>query len=401
MKIRFLLLNAYAVGGTVRTVVNQANALADAGHDVEITSVHRDRPAPAFPAHPAVRLRTLVDATVPPSWLRRRGESRLAARPSELVPPDEVKYRRFDGLTDRRLVRHLRSLNGGVLVTTRPALTLLAARFAPPSVITVGQEHVPHRKHRPGLAREIDRWYPRLDALTTLTEADLATYARRLTGSDAHRNTYDLRPAGGAGRVRVAHIPNLLPAHNPERSSLDRPLIVSAGRLVKPKGFARLIEAFEPIAHNHPEWQLRIYGSGPDEDRLRRLIFDRHLYNHVFLMGTTPHLEAELAKASAFALASRHEGFGMVLAEAMSHGVPPVSFDCPVGPREIITGDEGILVPPGDTAGLTKALTSLVEHPELRREMGARAVVSAQRYAPAGIREQWEALFGELAAARG
>lgn len=384
MNIRFLLLNAYAVGGTVRTVVNQANALAGAGHRVEIISVHRHRATPVFQLHPDVHLRALVDATSTVPWGLRHIEAWQAARPSALVEPTEVRYDRFNRLTDRRIVRYLRSLDGGILVTTRPALNLLSARFTPANVVTIGQEHLHYTHHKAALAAQIDHWYQRLDAVTTLTEADRRTYASRL----------------GLSTVRVEHIPNPLPAATADRSTLDRPLVLGAGRLVKSKGFDTLIEAFAPIVRDHPDWRLRIYGSGPERDGLRALIHERHLYNHVYLMGSTPHLEEELAKASVFALASRHEGFGMVLSEAMSHGVPPVSFDCPHGPREIITGDDGLLITPGDTAALTKGLTLLIERPDVRRAMGEHALTSSSRYAPDRIRTRWEALFAELTAAK-
>ncbi|MEU7483684.1 glycosyltransferase family 4 protein [Streptomyces sp. NPDC042319] len=387
MRIRFLLLNAYAVGGTVRTVVNQANALAAAGHDVEVVSVHRHRAEPRFPLHPGVRLTPLVDGTDPPSRWTRPLAYRRRRRPSRLVPEAEVRYDRFNRLTDQRVVRYLRSLRDGVLITTRPALNLLSARFAPASVVRVGQEHLHYSHHKPELAREIDRCYPRLDAVTVLTAADEDAYRQRL----------------GDGGVRVVCVPNPLSEEGvPPLSALDRPLVVAAGRLVKGKGFAKLIKAFEPVARAHPEWQLRIFGAGPEHDRLRKLIHDRHLYNHVYLMGATQEFDQELAKASVFALASRREGFGMVLAEAMSHGIPPVSFDCPHGPREIITdGEDGLLVPLGDIEGMTAALTRLVEDHDVRRKLGGRAAEAARRYAPDRIRGRWEELLAELLAAKG
>ncbi|MEC4015387.1 glycosyltransferase family 4 protein [Streptomyces sp. H27-D2] len=385
MTVRFLLLNAYAIGGTVRTVANQANALAAAGHDVEIVSVRRHRENPQFTIDPRIRLRPLVDASDRVPALRRRAEALVQRRPSRLVPPDEVRHDRFNRLTDRRILRYLRSLDGGVLVTTRPALNLLAARFAPASVVKIGQEHLHLTRHKPGLAAEIDRWYRNLDAVTVLTAADEDAYRTVLAGST----------------VRVERIPNPLPPAAAERSTLRRPLLLAAGRLVKAKGFDALIRAFAPVVRGHGQWQLRIFGSGPERDRLRALIHEQHLYNHVFLMGSTAHLEQELAKASLFALSSRHEGFGMVLAEAMSHGVPVISFDCPQGPREIIThGDDGLLVPLGDIDGLTSAIARLIEDEQLREKMGAQAAESARRYSVDHIRPAWETLFAELLAAK-
>ncbi|MEW1656769.1 glycosyltransferase family 4 protein [Streptomyces sp. NPDC093707] len=385
MKIRFLLLNAFTVGGTVRTVVNQANALAEAGHEVEIASVWRRREEPAFPIDRRIRVHTLVDASpAAPVW-RKRLEALAMRSASRLVPRTEVRYSRFNRLTDRRLVKYLSTLEGGVLITTRPALNLLSAQYAPRSVVRVGQEHLHYEHHKPDLARALRAGYRQLDALAVLTEADEQSYRSVLDGSG----------------VRIARIPNALAEARPQPSALDRPLVVAAGRLVKTKGFDHLITAFDDVVREHPDWQLRIFGAGPEKDRLRDLIHARHLYNHVYLMGPTSHLDEELAKASMFVLASRHEGFGMVLAEAMSHGVPAVSYDCPHGPREIITdGDDGLLVPPQDRPGLTAAMNRLIDDPDLRSTMGERARASSERYAMESIRPRWEALFGELLAAR-
>lgn len=387
MTIRFLLLNAYTVGGTVRTVVNQANALAAAGHDVEIKSVWRRRRTPAFAIDPRVRLSALVDVSdAVPAWRRWLDDhewldARGMSEPSSLVPQAETKYDRFSQVTDRRILRWLRSLDGGILVSTRPALNLLAARYAPPGVITVGQEHLHFAHHKPELAQTMRLAYRNLDAVTVLTEADAADY----------------RSALGDSGVRVACIPNPLAESVPQPSALDRPLVVAAGRLVKSKGFDHLIKAFAEVVREHPGWQLRIFGAGPEEDRLRKLIHARHLYNNVYLMGATKELDQELAKASMFVLSSRHEGFGMVLAEAMSHGVPVISYDCPQGPREIVThGEDGLLVPAGDVAGLTAAMNRLVDDPQLRAALGQRAAQSAGRYAMDRIRPRWEELFTEL-----
>ncbi|WP_051761982.1 glycosyltransferase family 4 protein [Microbispora rosea] len=378
MKIRYLLANAYGVGGTIRTVINQANALAG-DHDVELVSVFRNRDQSKFPLDPRVRLRALVDLRGP-RW-RHPIRTWLRSRPSQLVPPSEVRYATFSQISDHAITRFLRSLDGGVLVTTRPALNLLAARFAPPHVIRIAQEHMYLRSHKPELIDQIAHWYPRLDAVVTLTDADAAEY----------RTILDNTPA------RMATIPNALTPAERAPAALDGKIVVAAGRLTRQKGFDLLIEAFAAIVEKHPDWQLRIYGDGKERAKLQRQIHRLHLYNHVFLMGGTTTLEQELAKGAIFVLSSRFEGFGMVLIEAMAHGLPAASFDCPHGPADIIThGGNGLLVPPENVTELAAAIDSLITDASLRHILGTSAKASVTRYHIDHIRRQWEHLFTEL-----
>ncbi|WP_248965625.1 glycosyltransferase family 4 protein [Sphaerisporangium perillae] len=378
MKIRYLLMNAYGVGGTIRTVMNQAGAMAG-DHDVELVSVFRTRDEPKFPLDPRIRLHALIDLRGP-RW-RHPARTWFHNRPSRLVPPSEVRYAAFSRLSDRKIVRYLQSLHGGVLVTTRPALNLLAARFARPGIVRVAQEHMHLRSHKPELAAEIVRWYPNMDAVVTLTYTDAAEYMAALDG-------------GGA---RVATIPNALSPAERAPATRNSKTIIAAGRLTRQKGFDLLIEAFASVAGTHPDWQLRIYGDGKERGELQRLIHRLHLYNHVYLMGGTTTLEKELPKGAMFVLSSRAEGFGMVLTEAMAHGLPVVSFDCPNGPAEIISHEQdGLLVPPGDLAGLAAAIERLIIDTEQRHALGTSALASAQRYDMSWIRPQWEQLFTEL-----
>ncbi|MEV1008749.1 glycosyltransferase family 4 protein [Streptomyces sp. NPDC049881] len=395
MKIRYLLLHAYGMGGTIRTVFTQANALAAAGHDVRVVSVVRRADRPYFPLDPRVRLTALDDRRagtrrVAPrpgqgiaGRLRVRRAGRLAARPPRWVPPGESGYGAFDRGLEQKVVAYLAQLTDGVLVTTRPALNLLSARFATHGVVRVAQEHMNLGVHKGDVRAAIARWYPRMEAVSVLTQRDQDDYRTAAPGA------------------RVERIPNAVHSLKQKPSTCVGHIAVAAGRLRPQKGFDLLIPAFAEAAAGFPDWQLRIYGEGDRRKQLRKLIEEHHLYNQVFLMGRTDQLDEELAKASFYVLSSRAEGLPMVMIEAMAHAVPVVSFDCPTGPADVLThGTDGLLVPPGDVGGLAGAMRRLMADEALRARMGDAALATVQGYAPEVIGRRWQDLFEELLAGR-
>jgi glycosyltransferase involved in cell wall biosynthesis len=87
----------------------------------------------------------------------------------------------------------------------------------------------------------------------------------------------------------------------------------------------------------------------------------------------------------------------MTIVEAFAAGVPVVSFDCPQGPREIITsGHDGVLVPDGDTDAFADALLSLMDDPEEMRRLAANGKETALRYRISKVADQWDEVFADL-----
>ncbi|MFF8840023.1 glycosyltransferase [Streptomyces sp. NPDC015130] len=381
MRISFLLHNGYHYGGTIRTTFTLAEQLATR-HEVEIVSVfrHRDRPILDLPAN--VTLRHLVDLREDgPDGDRGHPDLR---RPAAVFPRGDGRWKQYSALTDARIGEYLRGVEADVLVATRPGLNVHLARQARRGPVLVGQEHLVLAGHSRRLRRDIRHEYRLLDAVTTVTEADARAY----------------RGLGLPG-VRIEAVPNSVPAPALPPADPTARIVVAAGRLTRVKRYDVLIDAFAEVAADHPDWSLRIYGTGDAvEDlggALARQIAERGLGGQVLLMGAAHPMEPEWAKGSIAAVTSRRESFGMAIVEAMRCGLPVVSTDCPNGPREIIEdGVDGRLVPVDDVAAVAGALRGLVEDDELRAKTARAALASSERFDPVRIAARHEALWTEL-----
>jgi glycosyltransferase involved in cell wall biosynthesis len=380
MKITFVIHNVYGMGGTIRTTLNLAAALADR-HDVTIVSMMRHRARPYLAVDPRVTVVPMVD-------LRKTSADAKDPRlqqPARKFPTAEKRHEQYSVLADVRVEEYLRACDADVVIGTRPGINVYVARFAPRGAVRIAQEHLTHDSHSKRLRAQLTRYYQELDAIVTTTEADAAVYRKKM------------RLPG----VRVLAVPNSVPDPGLTLDPLAAeraPVVAAAGRLIRAKRFDLLIDAFTDVAERHPDWSLRIYGAGNDQDRLQQLIDEHGLRGRAELMGAVSPIEPEFAKASIVASASNAESFGMTLVEAMRCGTPVVSTDCPLGPAEIITdGVDGRLVPVGDRKAMADALLDLIADEPARRRMSQAALASSRRYDPAPIALTYDDLFADLA----
>lgn len=189
---------------------------------------------------------------------------------------------------------------------------------------------------------------------------------------------------------------------NPVRVSSHTALLTSkrllaVGRLTPEKNFSSLIRALCPVMEKHPDWRLDILGEGNERLLLENLIQQLSLQNNVFLQGNQTNVSAWMEDSSMLVLTSRYEGFGLVLIEGMSSGLPVIAYACPCGPKDIIKdGQDGFLVAPEDEETLSERICQLIEDETLRKTMGASARMRANDYCLDTVTEQWMTLFNHL-----
>ena len=198
---------------------------------------------------------------------------------------------------------------------------------------------------------------------------------------------------------KVIFIPNML-VYYPEILS-DRTTtyhrIISVGRYAYQKGYDLLVEAWKLINNIYPNWSLHIYGSHDGDmgnyDQLKHTIEDNKMQN-VYLHPASNDVYSEYAESDFYVMSSRYESFGLVLIEAMSCGLPIVSFDCHFGPRSIIAdGETGILVPLSDVKKMADSIIFMIENTNERIRMGQNARKAVSKYKPETIISNWRQFY--------
>lgn len=192
----------------------------------------------------------------------------------------------------------------------------------------------------------------------------------------------------------LSEITKLSELHN---VAFFKPTIIGVGKLKEVKGFDILIKSFKLIIDRGFDWDLIILGDGELRQELESLVNELSIFDHVQLLGFKENPYPYMAKADLFVLSSYFEGFGQVVVEAQYLGIPIVSTDCDVGPREILqAGNCGLLVPVGDVEKLADGIEQLMTDQQLRETFIARGLNRAQDFDLPKIMAQVESLLDEI-----
>lgn len=178
-------------------------------------------------------------------------------------------------------------------------------------------------------------------------------------------------------------------AENPDH------IIISAGRLAEQKRFDLLIDAFEIVHRQYPEYQLYLYGDGPLREKLEVQAKGTTARDAIVFVGDVDDVFNEARNAEFFVLSSDFEGIPNVLLEAMSCGMGCVATDCsPGGARYLLNdGARGLIAPRGDKEELAKAMIRYIEEPALRREHELLGLQAVKDFAPDSIKKMWVEVF--------
>lgn len=358
-----IVISSLNAGGAERVVTMQANYLARDGHVVTIITMNSEYTKPFFDLDKKVRhvnvdfgppTHGLLDAIIRNSSRCIRLRKAIAASTPDCI------------------ISHLHVVN---------IRTLISSIGLNVPVIVV--EH--------GL--------PNATKLNTafLVMRNL-TYRKSSTLVVPSSGMIELFPAKILRKCKV--IPNQAVVPNHVGSNELNPLpagknIVAIGRLVKIKRFGLLLDAFSKISMRNST-TLHIVGDGPLKESLVGQACALGISDRVMFWGSVNDPWRIFRDADLLVLTSNSEAFSMVVLESMAHGVPVASFDCPVGPREIIRdGIDGVLVNNGDIDAMASSIDALISNDEKRKKMASRAVEVTERFSENRIMTLWTQCIGD------
>lgn len=197
----------------------------------------------------------------------------------------------------------------------------------------------------------------------------------------------------------ISVIPNAAIESEARRSNCMAHRVIAVGRLDYQKGFDRLIKAWGIVKkdQDYSDWRLDIFGQGEWKEMLEGMIQNLGLGDSASINHPTNEIWNEYAASSMLVMSSHFEGLPMVMIEAMSCGLPVVTFDCKCGPKDIIeNGRNGLLVPEGDVPALADAMKTLMRDEVLRQRMGAEALKIKSKYSEEKVMDSWIRLFEDL-----
>ena len=352
-------------GGVERILVEKMNHLAqDKEYEVVLLTYDQGAHEVSFPLDERVRHIDLNVRTF--TQYRYRGLRKL------------FEGWKLNRLLSQRLKRTLQEIMPNVLVATTNGKLSLLCRLKGNTPLVVeshgGYDHLIDYSVMNWLHRW-DIWcryraLKQADAIVCLSESDACKWRANYSQVQVIPNVVHLNPTG-------------------RMSSLEQKRIIFVGRLAEQKGIPELIAMWRIVYLRHPDWQLHVYGDGEY----------KQMCQDVEGISVFPPIEDIFSKyleSSMLVLTSRWEPFGLVIPEAMSCGLPVVSFEGD-GPCGIITdGRDGFIIRNRDTKAFADKVCQLIEDDTLRHRMGQMAQHAAQCYSPACIMPLWRNLFAHL-----
>ena len=372
MKISILALHLN-YGGIERCVSTLANILIKQYDEVEIACIYKLLDEPAFHISKKVNIKYLTDVRPNEAEFRRYVRKHRYIKAFR----EGLYSLRVLSLKKKAMINYIKNCDSDVIIATRDILDEWLGTYGRDDVIKIGWEHN-HYHDNMKYADKVKFSCSNLDYLVLVSKSLEAFYKGMMRGT----------------KCECLYIPNIIedmPSKN-DLSLLESKRLVSVGRLSPEKGYLDLLKIFNIISHDYPDWHLDIIGDGPSREILEKYIKNNDLEEKVTLhvFQYKKYIYQVMKDSSIYLMTSYTESFGIVLLEAMSCGLPCISFSSAEGANEIIhSGSNGYLIKNRNFSAYIKKCEDLMDDFDARKKIGLEGYRTVAKYRPSTVSKEW------------
>lgn len=375
-KISILALHL-GFGGIEKSIATLANILAKK-YDVEIASVYKLYDKCVYDLDKRVKVKYLNTDLKP-----NRSSLKSAFASKNIYRIVKEAFYSLKVLYYRRktMINYIENCDSDVIISTRDLFNYWLSGYGHDGVLKIGWEHN-HFHENYKYANNVSRSAKNLDYLVLVSAELQKFYAEQLHNSNC----------------MCVYIPNSIDKMPDKRAKLKNKRLISVGRLSPEKGYLDLLKIYNVFYKDYPDWTLDIVGDGVEREKMEKYIAKNNLEKNVTLHGFRgkDYIDDLLQKSSIYLMTSLTESFGIVLIEAMSHGIPCIAFDSAEGAREIInSGYNGYLIKNRNSEAMMMKIADLINNEEERIKLGKQARDSVKKYASDVIGDEWITLIEE------
>lgn len=375
-KISILSLHL-GYGGIEKCITTLANVLCDR-YEVELAVCYKLYDKSAFELDKRVKVIYLNDDNIIPNRTLLK-DAIHSFNPIKIVKEGLFSLKVLN-CRKKSMVNYIKNCNSDVVISTRDIFNEWAGLYAREGVLKIGWEHN-HFHDDYKYARRIVNSCKNLDYLVLVSSELQKFYSKQMHN-----------------KCMCIYIPNCIDKVPDRPSKLMEKRLISVGRLSPEKGYLDLLKMFNLLNGVYSDWHLDIVGDGVEREKLEEYISSHNLDDNVKLHGFQgrDYIDNLLDKSSIYLMTSYTESFGIVLIEAMSHGLPCIAFDSAEGAREIIdSGYNGYLIKNRNIDMMIKKIEDLIENKNERIKIGKNASKSALKYTSDVVKNEWLTLIEE------